>query len=172
MLADLLTRRSADHPTPKARDMRRVDRTSLSFRRISYCFEGESYSTSTAGIAALSLVVGVIGGAYGIGGGSIIAPFLVSVFGLPVHTVAGAALMGTFVTSLAAVASYQLIAPLAPGMAVGPDWLLGILFGIGGLAGTYLGARTQRFMPARAIKCILMLCIFFVVGRYLIEAMR
>jgi uncharacterized protein len=43
-------------------------------------------------------VVGVIGGIYSIGGGSIIAPFLVTVFGLPVYTVAGATLIGTFVT--------------------------------------------------------------------------
>jgi len=45
--------------------------------------------------------VGIVGGVYGIGGGSIIAPFFVSFCGLPVYTVAGAALMGTFVTSIA-----------------------------------------------------------------------
>ena len=40
----------------------------------------------------------------GIGGGAIMAPFFVSVFGLPVYTVAGAALMGTLITSVAGVA--------------------------------------------------------------------
>ena len=48
-------------------------------------------------------VVGIIGGVYGIGGSAIIAPFFISFFWLPVYTVAGAALMGTFVTSIAGV---------------------------------------------------------------------
>ena len=63
--------------------------------------------------------------------------------------------MGTFVTSVAGVAFYQAIAPLYPGMSVAPDWLLGVLFGIGGMAGMYLGARCQKFVPARAIKWML-----------------
>ena len=39
--------------------------------------------------------------------------------------------------------------------------------GIGGLVGTYLGARTQRFIPARVIKGILVFCILFLVVKYL-----
>ena len=65
------------------------------------------------------------------GGGAIIAPFVVAVMHLPVYTIAGAALFGTFVTSIAGVAFYQLVAPsyAATGLAVAPDWLLGALFG-------------------------------------------
>ena len=91
----------------------------------------------------------------GIGGGSIIAPFFVTFFGLPVYTVAGAALMGTFVTSVAAVVFYQAIAPLYPELSVAPDWFLGVLFGLGGMAGMYLGARCQKYVPATAIKWML-----------------
>jgi len=116
----------------------------------------------------LSFIVGIIGGVYGIGGGAIIAPFFVSFFRLPVYTVAGAALMGTFVTSVAGVLFYQLIAPFYPGMAVAPDWALGFLFGIGGFAGMYCGARLQKFIPARIIKWILASCILFIAGQYVI----
>lgn len=84
----------------------------------------------------------------------LISPF-VTFFGLPVYTVAGAALMGTFVTSVAGVAFYQAIAPFYPHMSVAPDWFLGILFGLGGMAGMYLGARFQKFVPAKAIKWML-----------------
>lgn len=42
----------------------------------------------------LCFIVGIVGGIYGIGGGAIVAPFLVTFFGLPVYTVAGATLMG------------------------------------------------------------------------------
>ena len=61
----------------------------LSWRRIAYEFQGQTYSFSLPGVMGLSLVLGVFAGAYGIGGGAILAPILVSLYGLPVHTVAG-----------------------------------------------------------------------------------
>lgn len=146
----------------------RTRTVSFNFRRIVYEFEGETCSAPTPGIMALALVVGVVGGVYGIGGGAIIAPFFVAYFGLPVYTVAGAALMGTLITSISGVAFYQAIAPFYPNMSVAPDWTLGVLFGLGGLLGTYLGARTQKFVPDRAIKAILAFSILFVAAKYVL----
>jgi uncharacterized protein len=83
-----------------------VQSTDASLHRVEYEYGGKTYAFGPRGVFALSLGVGVIGGIYSIGGGSIIAPFLVTVFGLPVYTVAGATLLGTFVTSVAGVA-YQ-----------------------------------------------------------------
>lgn len=125
-------------------------------RRIAYEFGGARYVVRTVEVAALSLVVGLIGGIYGIGGGALIAPFLVSLFRLPVHTVAGASLAATFATSAAAVGAYLLVGAAAGGAV--PDWRLGLLFGLGGLAGTYVGARAQRFVPARPIQWLLAAC--------------
>jgi len=142
---------------------------SLSLSRISYEFYGETFDVSVWGVLVLSLIVGVVGGVYGIGGGAIIAPFLVSVFGLPVYTVAGAALMGTFVTSVAGVAFYQLIAPLYPELSVAPDWGLGALFGLGGMFGIYLGARCQKYVPARFIKWMLAAIIVLTAVKYVWE---
>ncbi len=142
--------------------------TRFTATRIGYEFYGEAFEISTPGILLLSLVVGVIGGTYGIGGGSIIAPFFVSIFGLPVYTVAGAALMGTCVTSLAGVTFFQVIAPWFPQQAVAPDWLLGLLFGLGGMCGMYLGARCQKFVPARAIKWMLGAVILWMALKYVI----
>jgi uncharacterized protein len=119
-----------------------------------YEFFGECFRFHTTGLFLLSLVVGLIGGVYGIGGGAIIAPFIVSVFGLPIHTIAGATLMGTCVTSVGGVIFYEFFGPYIalPGQSVRPDWLLGFLFGIGGFAGMYLGARTQKYVPGNIIK--------------------
>ncbi len=141
----------------------------FSVSRISYEFYGEVYDCSTLGLLSLSLIVGVVGGIYGIGGGSFIAPFFVTLFGLPIYTVAGAALMGTFVTSVAGVIFYQVIAPYYPSMSIAPDWTLGILFGLGGMAGMYLGARCQKFFPAKYIKWMLTLIIIFTAGKYISE---
>ena len=137
--------------------------------RIAYTFQNETFDVSATGIFILCFIVGIIGGIYGIGGGAIIAPFLVTFFGLPVYTVAGAALMGTFVTSVAGVAFYTAIAPLYPQVSVAPDWLLGILFGLGGMAGMYLGARCQKFVPAKAIKWMLVTIMLFTALKYIVE---
>jgi len=138
----------------------------FNLKRLSYTFHDETYEVSFWAIFTLSLLVGIVGGIYGIGGGAIIAPFFVTFFGLPVYTVAGAALMGTFVTSVAGVAFYQAIAPFYPNMSVAPDWPLGILFGVGGMAGMYLGARYQKFVPANAIKWMLAGIIIFTALKY------
>ncbi|MCG6878747.1 MAG: sulfite exporter TauE/SafE family protein [Deltaproteobacteria bacterium] len=154
--------RAAQAPIPSVKVIQ------FNLQRLKYTFYGEEFNVSFWGIFALSLVVGVVGGIYGIGGGAIIAPFFVAFFKLPVYTVAGAALMGTFVTSVAGVAFYQLMAPFYPNMSVAPDWLLGIMFGLGGMVGMYLGARCQKFVPAGAIKWMLAGIIMLTAGKYVL----
>jgi uncharacterized protein len=53
-------------------------------------------------------------------------------------------------------------------MRVQPDWMLGILFGLGGCCGTYVGARTQRYVSSRCLKLLLELLILFVSANYLV----
>ena len=144
-----------------------VSNTYFTLQSLGYTFEGKQYQVTTLSIMSLSLAVGMIGGVYGIGGGAIIAPFFVSIFRLPVYTVAGAALMGTMITSIAGVLFFQTIAPLYPTMTVAPDWRLGLLFGFGGFAGMYCGARLQKFVPSRLIKSILTFCLLFTGLSYL-----
>ena len=147
----------------------RVRILEFNLTRLSYRFQDQDYACGTISIFIMSCIVGVVGGVYGIGGGAIIAPFFVAIYGLPVHTVAGAALMGTFITSIAGVAFYQVIAPFYGSMVVAPDWLLGALFGVGGLCGMYLGARCQRFVPANYIKVMLSGLLLWVAGRYILN---
>ena len=47
--------------------------------------------------------------------------------------------------------------------------MLGVLFGVGGLIGMYCGAKWQRFMPEKMIKCILAIIIFIVSGKYIFQ---
>jgi uncharacterized membrane protein YfcA len=145
----------------------RVSNQRFTLKSISFSFNNDDYQVSSFPLIVMSLAVGMIGGIYGIGGGAIIAPFFVTVFGLPVYTVAGAALTGTMLTSIAGVAFFQFIAPLYPNLAIAPDWRLGLLFGLGGAAGMYCGARLQRYIPAKVIKSILALAILFTGIRYL-----
>lgn len=144
----------------------RIEEASIGMKTTRFNFKGTAYSFATAKLLGLALVVGIIAGVYGIGGGAIIAPFLITFFGLPVYTVAGAVLLGTFVSSLAGVTFYSLI-PIN-GAVAAPDWLLGILFGAGGMMGMYLGARMQKYMPGKWIKLMLGAIIIIVASKYIL----
>jgi uncharacterized membrane protein YfcA len=148
-----------------------VKTVSASIRRIEYEFYGETYAFNTWVLLLLTFIVGIVGGTYGIGGGAIIAPFLITFYALPVYTIAGSALMGTFLTSIVGVGIYTVIAPIYAhtGLAIAPDWKLGILFGVGGFAGMYCGARAQKFVPGKVIRCILGLLITFLAMRYVLQ---
>lgn len=141
---------------------------SLSWRSFCYRFQNRDYSCNLPKIFGLSLIVGVLGATYGIGGGAIIAPFLATIYRLPIHTIAGATLVGTFTTSLAGATFYELIAPCYTGLQVRPDWMLGILFGLGGCCGAYLGSCSQRYVSASWLKIIMAILILFVAADYLV----
>ena len=145
----------------------KVEQASIEMKTTRFNFKGVTYSFATAKLLGLALAVGIIGGVYGIGGGSIIAPFLITFFKLPVYAIAGAVLLGTFVSSLAGVTFYSLI-PIN-GAVAGPDWLLGILFGAGGLMGMYLGARVQKYASERWIKLMLGAVMVIVAAKYILR---
>jgi uncharacterized membrane protein YfcA len=145
-----------------------VKTISISLKNVEYEFWGERFSFNTLGMFALAFVVGIIGGAYGIGGGAIIAPFCVAFFHLPVYTIAGATLMGTFITSVAGALFFSVL-PATHGASPMPDWPLGVLFGIGGFVGMYLGAKTQKYMPQKFIKIIVGSAIMFLAVKYIIQ---
>ncbi|MFE0541090.1 TSUP family transporter [Streptomyces sp. NPDC058891] len=104
-------------------------------------------------VTALALTVGVVGGIYGIGGGSILGPILVG-RGVPVAKVAPAALAATFATSLVGASTYALLSLTHSG-SIAPDWFLGLACGLGGLIGGYVGARLQPRLPETFLRLLL-----------------
>ena len=125
-------------PARKGGGMARIHVERWDRSRLVFTFGEARHSVSCPRLATLSLGIGLAGGIYGIGGGAILSPFLVSILGL--------------FSSLDGI---------------GADPLLGLLLGLGGLMGSYLGARCQRFVPARRIKWGLALILLFTSLRYL-----
>ncbi|MFJ5262264.1 sulfite exporter TauE/SafE family protein [Streptomyces sp. NPDC088387] len=104
-------------------------------------------------LAALALTVGLVGGIYGIGGGSLLGPVLAA-RGMPMARLAPATLAATFTTSVAGAGAYAVLATAGSGP-VAPDWWLGLACGLGGLLGGYAGARLQPHLPETALRLLL-----------------
>lgn len=104
-------------------------------------------------VVTLALVVGVVGGIYGVGGGSILAPILVG-RGHPVALVAPAALASTFAASCVGALAYVLLSLVHAGD-ISPSWGLGLLSGCGGLLGGYMGAALQPSLPEPFLRRLL-----------------
>jgi len=115
-------------------------------------------------ICLLALVVGVLGGIYGIGGGSLLAPVLIAA-GFSAYEVAPATLLATFLTSIAGIATYEAL-QLSRGGSIAPEWILGISIGLGGFLGSYAGARLQSRLPERSLRRLLGLIACLVAARY------
>jgi uncharacterized protein len=116
-------------------------------------------------LIVLAAAVGCVGGIYGIGGGSILAPILVGTGRRPAE-VAPAALASTFVTSVAGVTTFTILA-IHQHAHVAPDWPTGIALGIGGLAGAYTGARIQSRLPDLLIRRVMGVLVIAIGARYL-----
>lgn len=104
-------------------------------------------------LVMISMVVGCIGGIYGVGGGSILAPVLIGEGRAPAQ-VAPAALASTLVTSVAGVFTFTMLS-LGSHSSAAPNWPTGIALGVGGLLGSYLGARLQSRLPDVLIRRLL-----------------
>jgi uncharacterized membrane protein YfcA len=116
-------------------------------------------------LVLVAVVVGCVGGIYGIGGGSILAPILIGT-GRPPKEVAPAALASTFVTSVAGVVTFMILSIHHHG-SVSPDWPTGIALGLGGLAGAYTGARIQQRLPDVLIRRVMGILVVAIGARYL-----
>jgi uncharacterized protein len=119
----------------------------------------------TPALILLAVVVGCVGGIYGIGGGSVLAPVLIGT-GRPPKEVAPAALASTFVTSVAGVITFLVLSVHHHG-SVAPDWPTGIALGVGGLAGAYTGARIQGRLPDTVIRRVMGVLVVAIGARYL-----
>jgi uncharacterized protein len=118
-------------------------------------------------VRLMALGTGVVGGLYGVGGGSLLAPLLVG-SGLAVAAVGPAALASTWVTSVIGVATYAVLALGAPGP-IAPDWSLGLATGLGGLAGGWVGASLQPWLPEAALRRLLGLVALGLAVLYVIQ---
>lgn len=90
--------------------------------------------------AVLGLGIGVLSGLLGIGGGAVIVPALVLLFGYDQHLAEG--------TSLAVIVPTALLGAVTHAKRGYTDWGVGVRLGTGGVAGALLGAQIALALPS------------------------
>lgn len=121
-------------------------------------------------VSPIAACVGVVGGIYGIGGGSFLAPILI-LGGYSAYAVAPAALLSTLAASVVGLATFLVLGLTSDGAAhIAPDWGIGIAAGAGGVVGAYLGAGLQSRIPEPALRRMLGVIALAIAARYLFLA--
>jgi hypothetical protein len=117
-------------------------------------------------VPAIAFLVGVVGGVYGIGGGSFLAPILL-VGGYSIYEVAPAALLSTMAASVVGVVAFVILSAVSASPAhIVPDWTVGIAAGVGGVFGAYCGASLQSRIPEGALRRLLGVVALVIALRY------
>lgn len=93
--------------------------------------------------AAAGLGTGFLTGLFGVGGGFIIVPALVTLLGLPIQAAVGTSLLAIALTSAAALAAHLATGPIA--------WTLSLAFAAAAVAGVLAGRRLSHRLPARTL---------------------
>lgn len=97
--------------------------------------------TGAVTLAFAGLGVGALSGLFGIGGGFLIVPLLVSLMGIGVRQAIATSLVIITLISSAGFVTHTLILPPI-------DWLLELQLGVGAVSGMYLGSRVaERCSP-------------------------
>lgn len=97
-----------------------------------------------AAYVGLGLAAGVLSALMGVGGGVIMVPAMVLLLGLDQHTAEG--------TSLLVIVPTALVGAWRHSNHGYTDWRLGLLIGIGGIAGALLGAQAALALPAATLQ--------------------
>lgn len=133
----------------------KITTTARSWRQINISYLGEEQSFNVPMMVCIGFFVGVIASALGVGGGFMLVPILVTLFGLPMYVLVAATIPFVIVLSVAGLLSYAVTMPLLTGVSTQPDWGFGLFVASGAIFGAWLASKTQKYVPERYLKIML-----------------
>jgi uncharacterized protein len=113
---------------------------------------------------SLSMGVGLVSSLFGIGGGAVYVPAMISVLHFPVQFA-----VATSQFIVAFMSGEGTAVHLAKGTLVGDQWVKAVALGIGTVPGAQAGAQMARRMKARTIVRLLVAALLLLAGRLLIK---
>ncbi|TFJ91608.1 sulfite exporter TauE/SafE family protein [Lentibacillus salicampi] len=120
-----------------------------------------SRKTPVLSVFIISLIIGAISGLFGTGGGAMIVPAMIFLFGLSVHTAAATSMFVILFISIMSAGTH-----IALGHIV---WEYAGFFVIGAWVGGTLGAKVNQLMKSSLLEWILRLMLVIVGIRLIIE---
>ena len=136
---------------PEGVELKTLDK---SWRAITVEFWDIQWRLSVPLLFLLGAGVGLVSSTLGVGGGFLMTPILVTMFGLPLYVIVAITLPYVFVQSAIALFSYTVTVPLITGVHTPPEWAWGFYASSGAIFGAWLASKTQRYVPQRSLKII------------------
>ena len=96
-----------------------------------------------ARLALIGLVAGVFSAVFGVGGGIVLVPLLISLIGMPTHAAAATSLGAILVTATAGAILYAVRGEVR--------WSYALLVGIPAVAGALVGTHVQQRLSGRTL---------------------
>lgn len=100
-------------------------------------------------------LVGVISSALGVGGGFLLVPIFAALYRLPIYVLVAATIPYVIVLSAVGLFTYRFVLPVVLGAEIAPEWAWGMFVAAGGILGSWVAAKTQRFVPQHFLLVIL-----------------
>ncbi len=132
-----------------------IETVSKSGDHITIAFWGETWTVRPSALFIIGFGVGIISSALGVGGGFLLVPILAALYRLPMYVVVAATIPYVIVLSLVALITYSGIVPIFTGISISPEWAWGLFAAAGGILGSWIAAKTQRFVPEYSLKVML-----------------
>lgn len=127
--------------------------------------EGHTYRYSVSIFAAfiLSLGVGMLSGLFGIGGGSIMVPAMILLFGFPAHIATATSMFMIFFISIVGASTHIILGHIS--------WEYVLAFIPGAWFGGKLGAIINQMLPGKTIEWILRILLVIIGVRMIIQGL-
>lgn len=136
---------------PEGARIRTVER---SWRSIRIAFLDHEWSLGVPALTLLGFGVSVIASALGAGGAFLLAPLLVTMYGLPIHVLVAATIPFVMVQSIVGVFAYVVVVPALTGVSTAPEWGFGLFVAAPAVLGAWAAAKTQRYVPDTSLKLV------------------
>jgi hypothetical protein len=132
----------------------RIQTVERSWRTLRIAFMDQEWTLSVPVLFALGVGVGVVASTFGVGGGFLMTPLLVTLFKIPMYVIVAATIPFVMVQSLVGLFAYMVVVPALTGHYDSPEWAFSFFVAAPAVLGAWLAAKTQRFVPESSLKLV------------------
>jgi hypothetical protein len=123
--------------------------------RLRIGFWGEEWTFNLTHLFLIGFGVGIVASTFGVGGGFLLVPILVTLYKLPMYVLVAATIPFVMVLSTVGLFAYSVTVPYLTGIYAAPEWAWGFFVAVTAIFGSWCASKTQKYVPERYLKPIL-----------------